>query len=279
MTAITLPDGITVVPEGCFAYCSSLVDVTIPESVTTIEAAAFARCTALPAITLPEGVLTIKGGREYYDGAFYLCENLSTVHLPSTLLSMGDYAFLGCSNLTEITIPEGVATIEDQAFKDCTKLRTVNLSEGVCSINSSAFEGCEALRHIRFPESLVSVGNDAFYQCDNLKGIYLQDEICAVDLSAYTLPKTTVIYGHLDSPAQAYAEQFDRMFVDIDTVQYIYNGDVNTDGERGVLDVVAVQKWLVGEESRLSDWEAADLNQDGKLNAIDLALLKALLRQ
>ncbi|MBQ8927475.1 MAG: hypothetical protein IJ055_04260, partial [Oscillospiraceae bacterium] len=33
------------------------------------------------------------------------------------------------------------------------------------------------------------------------------------------------------------------------------------------------------EESRLSDWEAADLNQDGKLNAIDLALLKALLRQ
>lgn len=61
----------------------------------------------------------------------------------------------------------------------------------------------------------------------------------------------------------------------------ILQGDVNADGEFSVLDIVLLQKWLLAVPgTELADWRAADLCEDDKLNAFDLALMKrALLKQ
>ncbi len=56
-------------------------------------------------------------------------------------------------------------------------------------------------------------------------------------------------------------------------------GDVNADGTCSIADAVALQKWLITEAKSLADWSAGDLNCDGKLNAVDLSLLKGLLLQ
>lgn len=56
-------------------------------------------------------------------------------------------------------------------------------------------------------------------------------------------------------------------------------GDVNGDGTTSVLDVVMLQKWLLN-KGDLTNWEAADLCQDGRIDVFDLCLLKkALLKQ
>lgn len=55
-------------------------------------------------------------------------------------------------------------------------------------------------------------------------------------------------------------------------------GDVNQDGALTIADAVILQKWLLGaENTNLADWEAADLWEDGKLDARDFSVMKNLL--
>lgn len=55
-------------------------------------------------------------------------------------------------------------------------------------------------------------------------------------------------------------------------------GDVNVDGKFSTLDVVMLQKWLLG-SSDLTDWTAGDLCEDGVINGFDLAFMKRMLLQ
>ena len=55
-------------------------------------------------------------------------------------------------------------------------------------------------------------------------------------------------------------------------------GDADLDGEFTVADLVLFHKWLIGgKDVRLTDWRAADLNGDGRLDAFDEMLMRRLL--
>ncbi|HAG12474.1 MAG TPA: hypothetical protein DCG49_01260 [Ruminococcus sp.] len=54
-------------------------------------------------------------------------------------------------------------------------------------------------------------------------------------------------------------------------------GDLNADGICNAADAAALQKWLLGyPDTQFSDAKAADLDQNGKLNAVDLSILKQI---
>ena len=58
----------------------------------------------------------------------------------------------------------------------------------------------------------------------------------------------------------------------------VVKGDVNSDGEFNISDVVLLQKWLLAmPDTQLSDWNRADLCRDGRLDMSDLCLMKQLL--
>ncbi len=53
------------------------------------------------------------------------------------------------------------------------------------------------------------------------------------------------------------------------------SGDVNADGVFSVADVVTLQKWLICiPDVTLTDWQAADLCEDGRLDVFDLCIMK-----
>ena len=56
--------------------------------------------------------------------------------------------------------------------------------------------------------------------------------------------------------------------------EVIIEGDCNNDGEFNISDIVAFQNWLLGRTTKLENWKAADLCEDGKLNVFDLCLLR-----
>ena len=57
-------------------------------------------------------------------------------------------------------------------------------------------------------------------------------------------------------------------------------GDVDSNGEFSASDVVLLQKWLLAvPDTNLSDWNAGDLYEDGKLNILDLCAMKRMLIQ
>ena len=57
---------------------------------------------------------------------------------------------------------------------------------------------------------------------------------------------------------------------------YSIRGDVNSDGKCDIADVTALRDWLITESNTLADWQAGDLDENGRLNAVDLTLLKRL---
>lgn len=62
---------------------------------------------------------------EIEKNAFYMCHELQNIHLPKTLITIGDYAFAGCSKLSSIVLPEGLQKISQFAFLDCENLSKI----------------------------------------------------------------------------------------------------------------------------------------------------------
>ena len=50
------------------------------------------------------------------------CTGLTSVTIPNSVTSIGNYAFYDCTGLTSVTIPDSVTSIGDGAFLDCTGL-------------------------------------------------------------------------------------------------------------------------------------------------------------
>ena len=98
--------------------------------------------------------------------AFYSCNSLTKVELPSTIETVGNYAFYKCTSLKQLSM-ERVSVIGDYAFFGCTSLTDVNLPATVTSIGSQAFRNC-GMTSVVLSSTVKSVGNHAFYGCNNL---------------------------------------------------------------------------------------------------------------
>ena len=73
-------------------------------------------------------------------GAFSGCSGLTSVTIPNSVTSIGEYAFCECGGLTSVNIGNSVKNIGSEAFADCAKLTDVYCyAEKVPSTNSDAF--------------------------------------------------------------------------------------------------------------------------------------------
>ena len=115
----TIPEGVTSIGGGAFAYCANLTRITIPDSVTSIGKSAFGGCSALTRITIPDGVTSIE------DSTFFNCNSLTSVTIPDGVTSIGIGAFLGCDKLTNITIGNSITSIGHEVFAKCSSLTAV----------------------------------------------------------------------------------------------------------------------------------------------------------
>ena len=160
-------------PTGFTAYDST--EVTEYEIYTY----AFYNCNSLKSVAIPSSVTSIGSY------AFHGCSSLTEITIPASVMNIGSYAFYGCSSLTEITIPAGVTSIGNYAFSDCSSLTEVTIKAGVTSIGSSAFSGCNKLTEITIPESVTSIGYQAFYGCSGLTEITIPSSVTNIGLSAF----------------------------------------------------------------------------------------------
>ncbi len=282
LTSVTIPDSVTYIGHEAFDY-SSLTSVTIPDSVTYIGFGAFRWCSSLTSVTVSENITNIGSG------TFENCSLLTSVNIPDSVTSIEYNAFAGCSSLTSVTIPDGITTIERRTFSGCSSLTSVTIPDNVSSIGGGAFAGCSGLTSVTIPDSVTSIEDFAFSECSNLTSVIIKNPDCEIYDSNFCITNRQdennqfyfngTIYGYENSTAQAYAEKYSYKFESLGTApetEEIAPGDADNSGKVDILDVITVNKAILGKE-KLTDEQlkAIDFNSDGKPDASDsLKLMK-----
>ncbi|WP_294754355.1 dockerin type I repeat-containing protein [uncultured Ruminococcus sp.] len=97
------------------------------------------------------------------------------------------------------------------------------------------------------------------------------DKISRLDISLYAVPGScNVITG--GTPKTVYDNNSMDVIVPI---RFTPTGDVNSDGNFSISDLVSLQKWLLGDpDITFADWKAADFFNDDKLDIFDLILMR-----
>ncbi|MDR0983450.1 MAG: leucine-rich repeat protein [Ruminococcus sp.] len=167
-------------------YEGTATDIEIPAEIDGYTVNSIASRTfnqkVVTSVIIPETVTTIG---EY---AFYNCYRLTSVDVPASVTEIGAMAFCDSDNLTDINVSENnpnYASIDGVLFnKDLSNLiqypagKTETefiVPESVTSITNAAFDGSENLTSIIFSENVASIGDNLFRNCSNLTSILVDE--------------------------------------------------------------------------------------------------------
>jgi len=138
----------------------------------------------------PEGRLAIPatlGGETVVglgDSAFYYCNSVTGVEIPSTVTFIGDRAFAMCFALEDVVIPSGVTSIGRGAFAGAD-LSSVELPSGLKNIAPETFNNCDYLVDVSIPGSVTNIGDNAFANCDRLERVVIPDGVARIGEFAF----------------------------------------------------------------------------------------------
>lgn len=210
--------------RNAFRELSKLVTISLPNSVKAIESGALYNCTNLKSVILPEKLQSIEYGG-WDNGAFANCSSLTDVKFKACE-NIGSYAFYSCNALNHITLPSDLKTIDQYAFARCSSLHSVDFPPllesigsyafkscaldsislpGLTRIDEYAFQYCGNLKEVKVPSTLESVGDKAFEGCSNLNDVFTYT-ILPVKINQNTF--CTYETATLHVPAQSYNNYF-----------------------------------------------------------------------
>ena len=84
------------------------------------------------------------------DTSFYSCTSLSSITIPNSVTTIGEYKFSTCTSLSSITIPDSVTTIGNSAFRNCSGLTSVIIGSSVKQLGYQVFSGCMSITTFKF---------------------------------------------------------------------------------------------------------------------------------
>lgn len=135
------------------------------------------------------------------------------------ITEIGQYVFNKCSNLTSVILPNSVTSIGDYAFRgDNGNLSSVTLPQGLLTIGKYAFRSCSALTSITLPNTLTSIGDSAF-QSSGLTSITIPASVTTIDNSFYNAMKLTEIIVDENNPV--YSSDSDGVLFNKDKTELI----------------------------------------------------------
>ncbi|MCQ2215901.1 MAG: leucine-rich repeat domain-containing protein [Bacteroidales bacterium] len=242
LTSVEIPSRVTEIGDGAFSGCSGLTSITIPPSVTSIGGGAFEGCDNLtfnthfnakylgnkdnPYLALIEAtskeITQCKVSSEtklICSDAFKNCNILTSVDIPSSVISIGSSAFSGCNitridytgtleewcnkqwnlnyisssydlyingnKVEEVKIPSSVTSVGYRVFSGCRSLTSVEIPSSVTKIGNYAFSGCSGLTSVEIPSSVTSIGSYAFSRCIGLTSVEIPSSVTSIGVRVF----------------------------------------------------------------------------------------------
>lgn len=209
LTAITIPDKVTVIGANAFAWCVNLESVNFPAKLESIEEGAFWECERLTEAVLPEGTAEIRRA------AFQSCVSLESVTLPRSLVTLSPGAF-SMSGLREVHYagsPQDWTALSPgvDAVPVTAEIIYALLGSGTCGESLAwtldkegllRIEGNGDMLHysaggapwyglrgdietVVFPDGLTAIGNYALYGCNALAAAAIPDSVTKIGQAAF----------------------------------------------------------------------------------------------
>lgn len=239
-SSYSIPNTVTRIDAYAFYGCESLTNIHIPASVNKIGRSAFDYTGWLnnqePGISYLDdwclgwktpsggyvpltGALVIREGtKRIADYAFFTQREATSLTLPNSLISIGDFAFFECSGFTgNLVLPEALTTIGDYAFWKCYGFTgNLVLPEALTAIGHYAFYNCTGFTgslvipnsvttigtcafgceldydppmgftgDLVIPNSVTSIGSQAFMCCQGITSISIPESVTAIGSNAF----------------------------------------------------------------------------------------------
>jgi hypothetical protein len=138
-------------------------------------------CSGLTSVVIPSSVLTI-GQR-----AFQNCTGITTVNIPTSVTSISNDVFHNCNNLVTVDFNAiNCQSVGESTWAECTKFTTLNIGSTVTRIPTNGFQGATKLTTVSLPNSLTTIGNYGFDGCTALTTVIFGDASTLATVGDYS---------------------------------------------------------------------------------------------
>ena len=208
LTSLHIPANVTYIGEYSFVALANLTEITVDENNPWYksEDGLLLSKDGRKLIVMPAGrtgSLTVPASVEMLGFGAFEETKLSEVKFDpnANILTLGYRAFFKANNITSIDIPKSVISIDYYAFAYCENLQTVNFAEDnqLKGIYEGAFCGDIRLENITIPDTIVEISDFAFYGCSKIDRIPISENGIVKGIYSYAFAYTGIA-GEFTTP-------------------------------------------------------------------------------
>ena len=178
---------VTKTGDNTFSGCTNLVSVNFDEAFPNMKeiggSGVFQNCTSLTTLDISSMENLTYIGKFCFSG----CSSLKTIissgvnqegaiMIPEGVTSIGQEAFYNCDSVKYLSLPSTITYLGPSIMRDSSGLEFVDFNENANAINLDNwghFSGCSGLKAVSLPDGIEIINNRFMVSCSNLKAVYL----------------------------------------------------------------------------------------------------------
>ena len=284
---VAIPDGVTYISYSAFKGNENITSVVMPDSVTKTGMGVFENCSNLKSVTLSKNLTEINGN------VFYNCSSLVSIVLPESVTAVygwGSGTFLNSEKLESVTFLNPNCEIPDSArtiFSRMDENYQYYFDGTICGYEGSTAQAYAEKYGYKFKSLGTAPATTAPAETTTTimtttAIITKQTTTTTAKQTATTAKATTTTAKQTTTTAKATTTTAKETTTTTKTTETtetskpLKAGDASGDGEIDILDVITINKAVMGKEPITdAQLKAIDFNGNGKPDSDEaLTLLK-----